>query len=103
MNTLDKVIKECYWDYNISADELQAIIHSDNKDAKIKLFEKIVYNSSDKLGVLKELFSRSELREFLLKFKPTYNQKYINRKVLLVKNILLGENNRIEALEWKEK
>ncbi|MEA2027508.1 MAG: hypothetical protein U9N49_00835 [Campylobacterota bacterium] len=103
MNTLEKVITECYWDYNISIDELEAIIHSGDKEAKKRVFEKIIYNSSDRLQVLKELFSLSELREFLAKFKPTYNQKYINRKVLLIKNILLGEKNTIEALEWKKR
>jgi len=103
MNTLERVIQECYWDYNISIEELEAIIHSSDREAKKRVFEKILYNYSDRLKTVKELFTLNEIKEFLTQFKPSYNQKYINRRVLLLKNILMGEKNRIEALEWKER
>ena len=81
LNILKKVIKDCYWDYNISTNDLNNRINGDNKREIQKIFEKIIYNSSDKARTLKELFDKKELIELFNKFKPTYNEKYINRKV----------------------
>ena len=98
---LEKIIKECYWDYNITKDDLKKILDSkDTRDIK-KLFSKIIYNSKDKLLSLK-LFTTAQLEEFFQDFKVTYNEKYISKHILVLKNLLLNEKNHIKALEWKK-
>jgi len=99
---LDRVLKECFWDYNISKDELLKIINSNNLREKRKLFEKIIYNSFDKLLPLKLFFTKEELEYFFKNFKITYNQKYIKRHILVLENLLLGKKHKIKGLEWKK-
>ena len=98
---LEKIIKECYWDYNITKDDLKKVLDSnDTRDMK-KVFSKIIYNSKDKLLALK-LFSIKQLEEFFEDFKVTYNEKYILKHILVLKNLLLNKQNHIKALEWKK-
>jgi hypothetical protein len=99
---LDRIIKECYWDYNITKDDLKSILASDNKRDMKKVFSKIIYNSKDKLLSL-QLFSKQQLHEFFADFKVTYNEKYITNHVLILKTLLLGEKNHIKSLEWKKR
>lgn len=98
---LQNIIKECYWDYNITEADLEKILSS--KDTRVikKLFSKIIYNSKDKLLSLK-LFSRQQLEEFFDDFKVTYNEKYISKHVLILRSLLLGEKHNIKSLEWKK-
>ena len=98
---LDKIIQECYWDYNVTKIDLKNILNSnETRDIK-KIFDKIIYNSKDKLLSLK-LFSQKQLEEFFKDFKVTYNEKYISKHVLILKNLLLNEKNYIKSLEWKK-
>ena len=107
MNTrnehIERILKECYWDYNISSDDIIKIVDGNDYRLKKKLFEKIMYNSSRKLFDLGILFDKVTLRNMFDEFKPTYNFLYIERSVLVLRNLLFDENNRIEALEWKKR
>jgi hypothetical protein len=98
---LDRIIKECYWDYNISKDDLNDILNSNNTRDKEKVFSKIIYNSKDKILSLK-LFSKQQLEDFFQNFKITYNEKYISKHVMVLKRLLLDDINYIESLEWKK-
>ncbi len=98
---LDRIIKECYWDYNISKDDLNDILNSNNTRDKEKVFSKIIYNSKDKILSLK-LFSKQQLEDFFQNFKITYNEKYISKHVMVLKRLLLDDINYIKSLEWKK-
>jgi hypothetical protein len=98
---LDRIIDECYWDYNITKADLKNILNSHDSREMKKLFEKIIYNSKDKLLSL-SLFSKQQLRAFFKDFRVTYNEKYISKHLLVLKNLLLDENNHIKSLEWKK-
>jgi len=98
---LQSIVKECYWDYNIDENDLREILHSNNKREMKKLFSKIIYNSKDKLLSLK-LFSQDQLEAFFQDFKITYNEKYISKHLLILRSLLLGEDNYIKSLEWKK-
>ncbi len=98
---LKKIIKECYWDYDIDIRDLQNILASNNKREIKKLFSKILYNSKDKLLAL-QLFSKQQLRELFDDFKITYNKKYITKHFLVLRSLLLDEKHKIKSLEWKK-
>ena len=98
----ERIIKECFWDYDMSVVDLKSIQYSDDKEAKRKLFSKIIYNSKDKLSDLM-IFKKEELREFFEEFKPTYNEKYITKHVLVLRSLLLGEKVEIKGLEWEKR
>ena len=98
------IIKECYWDYNITEDDILNIIESDDFRLKQKLFSKIIYNSRDRLKSL-QIFKRDELKKLFNSFSVSkvYHEKYITRHLLVLRNIFLDENNIIEGLEWKKR
>jgi hypothetical protein len=98
------IIKECYWDYNITEDDILNIIESDDFRLKQKLFSKIIYNSRDRIKSL-QIFKRDELKKLFNSFSTgkVYHEKYIIRHLLVLRNIFLDENNIIEGLEWKKR
>lgn len=97
---LKTIVDECYWDYNVDVDDLDQILKTKDKRENKKLFDKIIYNSHDKLQAL-QLFSTQQLREFFTDFKLGYNEKYIERHLLVLKSLLLNESTYIKGLEWK--
>ncbi len=99
----DRIIKECFWDSHILPDTLENILKSNDMRAKQKIFSKIIYNASDKVNILSQIFDRATLKKLFDNFVATYNKIYIDKQVLLIRNILIGERNRIESLEWKKR
>jgi hypothetical protein len=102
MNKFERIKKECFWDYDISVEDIKKIFHEGTRQEKKKLFEKIMYISSDKLGDLM-LFTKDELKEFFKDFVPSYNVKYVKKHCDVLKYLLLDEQELIEELVWKEK
>jgi len=101
-NIIAGIIKECYWDYNVDENYIINVVNSDDLRLKQKLFEKIIYNSKDRLKSL-QIFKKSDLNNLFDSFTPKYNEKYINRHLMVLRNIFLNETNRIEGLEWKKR
>ena len=99
---LQNIIKDCYWDSKIDKHHLQSTLALNDSREMSKLFSKIIYNSRDKLLSLK-LFSQDQLKDYFADFKVTYNEKYINKHILILKALLLGEQNYIKSLEWKKR
>jgi hypothetical protein len=99
----NQIIKDCFWDYSIDANYISEILNSDDLRRKQKLFSKIIYNSTDKARTLQTLFDKETLQQLFATFTVSYNKKYIDRYILVLKNILLGENNYIESLAWKKR
>ena len=99
----NQIIKDCFWDYNMSEADIREILQSSDFRKKEKLFSKIIYNSTDKARTLQELFDKETLQQLFSTFSVTYNHKYIDRYILVLKNIILGENNHIESLAWTKR
>lgn len=102
MADYNRILKECFWDYDLNKNDLKQIVLIGNQREQRKLFSKIIYNSKDKIKAL-EIFPKEQLRIFLHDFKPTYNERYINRHLLVLKSLLLGEKHKIRGLEWKKR
>ncbi|HOJ29419.1 MAG TPA: hypothetical protein PL059_10130 [Spirochaetota bacterium] len=102
MNTFERIKKECFWDYKITPEEIKIIAESGTKEEKKKLFQKIMYNSRDKLGHLM-IFKKDELREFFNDFVPAYNTMYLRKHMKVLKYLLLKEHEPVQELAWKEK
>ncbi len=100
---IQNIIKDCFWDSKITVEEIENIAKSDDMRLKQKLFSKIIYNSTDKAKTLYLLFDRETLQKLFDSFSVSYNQKHIERFVLILRNILLQENNYIESLAWKKR
>lgn len=102
MSQYEKIVKECFWDSNLDEKKLEQIIVENDDREMFKLFSKIIYNSRDKLQALK-IFSEDQLKRYFAKFQATYNEKYINKHVLVLRALLLGESHEVKGLEWKKR
>ncbi len=97
----EKIIKDCFWDYDMNVDDLKNIIERNDEREMKKLFSKIIYNSQDKLQAL-QIFSHEQLKKFFSDFKITYNEKYISKHFLVLQSLLLDKKYSIKGLEWKK-
>jgi hypothetical protein len=100
---VNEMIKECYWDYSITADEIIDIAYGDDLRKKQKLFEKIIYNSSHKYLLLTTIFDTKTLLILFNNMKINYNAEFITRQTIMLRNLLFGEENVIKVLEWKKR
>jgi hypothetical protein len=75
-NPLERIIKECYWDYHISVEDLIAILSGDDVREKKQLFDKILTNSTERLYDIKKLFGKDLIALFLKDFNPKYNRDF---------------------------
>lgn len=95
-----RIKKECFWDYNISIDEILNIVQAGTYREKKKLFFKILYNSTDRLSDLM-LFSESDLKSLFKESLPEHKSNYIQKRIAILKYLLLHETVEKTGLEWK--
>ena len=98
----DKIIKDCYWDYNITADDLIEKVNSSDMREKSKIFNKIIENSTERVFSL-QIFAGEDLKKLFDQYQNTFTIKRIERNVLALRNLFLGEKNYIKGLEWKKR
>ena len=96
-----KIKQECFWDYDISEDKLLQTLHSEDKRVRQKLFTKILYNSSDKLNDL-EIFHPQDLQDFFDAINIKYQSRYMQKHILVLRSLLLGEKHDIKGLQWRK-
>lgn len=101
MQQFERICKECFWDYAISPEEVQKIIVDGSYFDKKKLFFKILFNSTDRLTDLK-LFSEEDLQHLLNEPLPTAKSTYIERRLGVLKYLLIHEKTPVKGLEWKK-
>ncbi len=99
---LERIKKECFWDYDISLDEIKRIIKEGSFREKNKLFEKIMYNSKDKAKML-SYFNKDDLQKLFSLFKVTYNKKNIEKHKQVLEYIFFGKKSKVKGLEWRRK
>lgn len=102
MDRFERIKKECFWDYDITPQDIERIYYAGSKREKKKLFDKIIYNSKDKVGDL-NLFSTDDLDEFFAAMNPTYNTAYISRHISVLRFLLLNKEVSVKGLEWKKR
>jgi len=71
-----------------------------DKKTRLMLLERILNYSPN---VLKDLskFDKSEVKEFLYSYKPTFNKEFVNRRINVLKRILFDDKNaNVKELEW---
>lgn len=96
----DRIKKDCFWDLNISNDEIDEMINGSDFRSKAFLFEKILLNSTNLLRDL-SIFQRNELRVLLEKFKvPEFNYDYVFRRKNIAEVYFFDEPLLIDELKW---
>lgn len=102
MNMTDykRIKKECFWDLDITEDDIRRILDGIDERAKALLFEKILLNSTRLLMDLK-LFSIDDIKHMLEKIKvPLFNHDYIFRRKNISEVYFLNKPLEIDELKW---
>ena len=97
----NRIIKECFWDLNISAEEIRNILSASDHRSKAFLFEKILANSTKLLSDL-QLFDKNTLKTMLEEYKPgQYNHDYLFRRKNIAQVYFFDEPVLIDELKWQ--
>ncbi len=101
MYNLERIKKECLWDYNFIPSELENIAKNGSAYEKRSLFAKILEHSSDALNDL-NIFDENDKKNLLGSFKLNhYNESYLSKKYNILRHFILGENVEIRELKWR--
>ncbi len=95
---LEKIIKSCFWDYNIDKKYLENAIKNASLVEKAKIVKKIIKNMKSCLDAL-ILFDRNELKLIFENFDDKLKE---SEKVKLLENCLFNKNHRLPKYEWKK-
>jgi len=95
-----RIRKECFWDLNLTEQDIEQIPMGNDERMKFLLMEKILLNSSHCLQDL-HLFLKEDLQQFLDQFKvPTFNHDYVFRRKNIVEVFFFNKPLLIEELKW---
>ena len=95
-----RIIRDCFWDSNITEDDIDTMLHSGNTRSEKYLFEKILINSTDILIDLK-LFKKEKVRKMMKEFKvPNFNYDYIFRRKNIAEVYLFDIPLLVDELKW---
>jgi len=101
MSEIETIIKECFWDYDFSENDISNILENGSEKEKIFIFSKILENSCNVLKALK-IFNDIELSELLRLYKvPKFNSDFLNKRYKIIKYLILKESVDIPELKWR--
>ena len=96
----DRLIKECFWDYHFTDQNIEKLLHSNDFHDKQFLYEKILVNSTDLLGDM-QLFDRDDLKKLTETYKvPSFNREYIRKRHNIVEYFFFNKPLQIDELKW---
>ena len=95
-----QIIIDCFWDSNVTEEDIDAMFYSGDRRTEIYLFDKILNNSTDLLSNLK-LFKKDELKTIMKEYKvPAFNYDYIFRRKNIAEVYFFDETLLIDELKW---
>lgn len=95
-----RIKKDCFWDLDISEQDIKNILKSDDERKKKMLFEKILLNSSALFKDLK-IFDIKEIENYLEEYRvPKFNGEYVFRRKNLAEVYFFDKPLLIDELKW---
>lgn len=102
MPNYQRILKECFWDYNFSESDIQNIKNLDDK-TKNFIFQKIFFNSTQLLEDM-HIFDLNEIEKYLKNIKVNnFNKDFIFRRKNMLEFYFFNKPLLIEELKWREK
>ena len=100
MINYQRIIKDCFWDLNMTVADIKNIVERGDWDSKTFLFEKILLNSTRLLVDLK-IFQKDDLSRLIENFTvPAFNHDYIFRRKNIAEVYFLDKPLKIDELKW---
>ncbi len=95
-----RIINDCFWDSNITEEDIEKMLYSGVIRSEKYLFEKILINSTDVLMDLK-LFKEDNLKVIMKEYKvPVFNYDYIFRRKNIAEVYFFDAPLLINELKW---
>jgi hypothetical protein len=95
-----RIQKDCFWDLDISSDEIVNIANGDDTQKLNMLFEKILLNSTSFLNDL-EIFDRQRLETLLENYQvPRFNGEFAFRRKNMAEVYFFDKPLLIDELKW---
>ena len=96
----DRIMRECFWDYRVSKEDIARMASSEDRQERSFLFEKILLNSTRMFQDLK-VFEPAVLKELIREYQvPTFNHDYAFKKKNMAEVYFLGAPLKIRELQW---
>lgn len=95
------ILTNITWDYKFSEAELKNIACSNDMKKKQWLFNRIVYNSPDKMRDL-SVFTDKDLKNLFDNFKLSDRFGLSRDSYTALRNTMLNERRHIEKFQWKK-
>jgi len=98
--TVTDIIRDCFWEYNFSEDDITSLAKSKDKQEQLFLFSKILENSKHLLKSMK-IFSKNDLERLTnLYALPSFKYEYMARRINIVEYYFLDKPLTINELKW---
>lgn len=95
-----RIQKDCFWDLDISSNEIDAILSGGDVKKQSMLFEKILLNSTSLFQDL-EVFDMKQLENLLENYKiPKFNSDYAFRRKNMAEVYFFNKPLLIDELKW---
>lgn len=95
-----RIKKDCFWDLDISNEEIDNILNNDDMRKKSMLFEKILLNSTSLFKDM-AIFDKDQLAVLLENYKvPKFNEKYAFRRKNMLEVYFFNKPLLIDELKW---
>jgi len=96
----ERILKECFWEYDLKAEDIIALAKSSNPKEQRFLFEKILANSTYLLKSM-EIFDLSGLKKLIDEYRVSaFNHDYIARRINMLEFHFLGRALSVDELRW---
>ncbi len=100
MVNYERILKDCFWDYNFTAKEIKKMASSEDTRERSFLFQKILLNSTSLFNDLK-IFKKEDLKLLLENYEvPAFNHYYIFKRKNIAQVYFLGKPLLVNELKW---
>lgn len=96
----ENMIRDCFWEYNFTQDDILYLVQSKNTSEQKFLFEKILLNSTNLFSDLK-VFEIKDLEKLIFSYEvPSFNTAHAFKRKNLAEVYFLNKPLLINELKW---
>jgi len=97
---LKPILKDCFWEYNFTEDNIISLAKSQNQQEQMFLFTKILENATELIKSMK-IFDKEDLERLIDSYTlPTFKRDYMARRLNIIEYYFLDRPLTINELKW---
>ena len=97
---IKNILKDCFWEYNFSEEDILSFARSKDKQEQIFLFSKILENAKELIKSMK-IFGKKDLERLIESYTvPTFKYEYMARRLNILEYYFLDKPLTIKELKW---